>query len=183
VPAALALLALIAGACDDPFRPRADLPNETLTFTLFALSGTPTNAPVGLSLSERSVTRISGALEFDLALDLNASGDIVVLPVGLVASSPVGTRLVGLQRVAGPFDGLTEAPRTGFVFDSTLTVQPGQVVAIQAQVAECSFSLTPYIFAKIVVDSVDTANRTLLGRTLINLNCGFRQLTPGLPTF
>ena len=44
-------------------------------------------------------------------------------------------------------------------------------------------SFTPYIFTKIVIDSVNVPARALYGRTLINLNCGFRSLAPGTPKF
>ena len=34
-----------------------------------------------------------------------------------------------------------------------------------------------------VIDSVNVPARALYGRTLINLNCGFRSLAPGTPKF
>lgn len=170
-------------ACDDPFRPQADQPNVTQSFAAYALTGTPTSAPAALNLVNKAITRIDGGFDFDLAFDIDRQGRTVVLPLGLVGTPLGGARLIGLKRMAENFEGATEAPKTGYVFDSVMVVQPGAVLAVQAQEAMCQLSLTPYVFAKVVIDSVDTSARILYGRTLINLNCGFRQLTPGTPTF
>lgn len=180
---ALAGLTIGAAACDDPFQVKASFPNEHQTFTVAALTGADVNAPAGLFLDGRSVVRIGGDFSFDLAFDINAQGKPVVIPVGMVGTPLSGTKPIGLVRTSGGYDVLTEAPKSGFHFDSTMVVNTGAALAIQAQSSNCSFSLTPYIFAKIVIDSVNAGTRTLYGRTLINLNCGFRQLTTGLPTF
>ena len=181
--AVMALLGAAIAACDDPFKPKADTENSIQSFTVYALSGTPPNSPAALSFPGRSLVRVTGALEFDIAFDLDSAGRVVYLPVGLVAASPSGARPIGMQRVSGTFTELTEAPRTGYVFDSALVAPRGQLVAIQASESFCSLSLTPYIFAKVVVDSIDARNRSLSGHLLVNLNCGFRSLTPGLPGF
>ncbi|MEA3246440.1 MAG: hypothetical protein U9Q74_09820, partial [Gemmatimonadota bacterium] len=76
-----------------------------------------------------------------------------------------------------------EAPRSGYFFDSTMVVKPTGVLVVQAQNVTCSGYLTPYIFAKLTVDSVNAQERTIYGHTLINNNCGSRQLTPGVPKF
>ena len=182
---AAALLAAVTSvwACDDPLKIRADQTNVNQFFTVNAISGTPTNAPVALNLTSKSITRLDGGFDFDIAFDLNAQGKIVILPLGLVGTPLGGAHLVGLLRMAGAFDSLTAAPKDGYVFDSTFVVAPGAVLAIQSQVGVCAGSFTPYIFAKLVIDSVRASTRTLYGRTLINLNCGFRSLAPGTPTF
>ena len=182
---AAALLAAVTTvwACDDPLKIRADQTNVNQFFTVSAISGTPMNAPVALNLTSKSITRLDGGFDFDIAFDLNAQGKIVILPLGLVGTPLGGAHLVGLLRMAGAFDSLTAAPKDGYVFDSTFVVAPGAVLAIQSQVGVCAGSFTPYIFAKLVIDSVRVSTRTLYGRTLINLNCGFRSLAPGTPTF
>jgi len=170
-------------ACDDPFKPRADQPNVTQSFAAYALTGTPTNAPAALNLVNKAITRIDGGFDFDLAFDIDKQGRMVVLPLGLVGTPLGGARLIGLKRMTETFETAIEAPKTGYVFDSAMVVQPGAVLAVQAQEGMCQLSFTPYVFAKVVIDSVDKPARILYGRTLINLNCGFRQLTPGTPTF
>jgi hypothetical protein len=175
--------AAAVAACSDSLAPKADQTNVSQSFTAAALTGSATNAPAALNLVNKAITRIDGGFDFDLAFDLNAQGNAVLLPLGLVGTPLAGAHLVGLQRLTGSFDNAAEAPKSGYVFDSTMVVGLGQVVAVQAQESMCSLSLTPYIFAKVVIDSVSVPQRKLYGRTLINLNCGFRSLAPGTPSF
>ena len=170
-------------ACDDPLKNRASQTNTNQTFAVSALSGSLLNAPVALNLVNKSITRLDGDFDFDLAFDINRAGQIVVLPLGLVGTPLGGAHLVGLQRVTGTYDEVTEAPKSGYVFDSTMVVTTGSVLAVQAQETICSGSLTPYIFAKVAIDSVNKTTRMLYGHTLINLNCGFRSLVVGTPSF
>ena len=62
-------------------------------------------------------------------------------------------------------------------------VTAGQAFVIKAQETSCSSSLTPYQYAKAVIDSIDLTKRTMIGHVTINLNCGFRSLRDGLPTY
>jgi hypothetical protein len=176
-------VALFVTACDDPFRLRAERENADQPFEIFAISGTAINAPAAISFVNRTVVRVDGSFLFDLAFDINKDGKPVVMPVGQVGTPLNGAPLIGLQRVSGGYDNLKEAPNSGYHFDSTMVVNPGAAIAIQAQQGFCATSFTGYIFAKVVIDSVDLSTRKLFGRTMINLNCGFRQLTPGLPSF
>jgi hypothetical protein len=181
-----AILFLAVGtvwACDDPYKARADQTNVNQFFAVSAITGTPTNAPVALNLTNKAITRLDGAFDFDIAFDLDAQGKAILLPIGLVGTPVGGAHLVGLQRASGVFDSVTQAPKKGYVFDSTFVAAPGAVFTVQSQVTFCAASLTPYIFAKLVIDSVNVPQRTLYGRTLINLNCGFRSLATGTPTF
>jgi hypothetical protein len=181
----LALTGLVAGvaACDDPFKIQASFQNENQSFTIAALTGADVSAPAGLYLDGKTIVRIAGDFSFDIAFDIDAQGKPVFIPVGMVGTPLTGAKPIGFQRITGGYDNLSEAPKTGYHFDSTMVVNPGAAIAIQAQSSNCTLSLTPYIFAKVVIDSVNPATRMLYGRTVINLNCGFRQLTTGLPTF
>ncbi len=179
----LAGLAVGVAACEDPFKVQASFPNVNQTFTIAALTGADVSAPAGLYLDGRTVVRIGGDFAFDIAFDINAEGKPVFIPVGMVGTPLTGANPIGFQRIAGGYEALTEAPKTGYHFDSTMAVDLGAAIAIQAQSANCLQSLTPYIFARAVIDSINPATRVLYGRTVINLNCGFRQLTAGLPTF
>jgi hypothetical protein len=180
---ALAAVAAIGGACDDPFASRASYANTNQTFAIAALTGADVTAPAGLSLATRTVVRIDGLMDFDLAFDIDPSGKPVWIPVGQVGSALTGSRLVGLLRANAPFESVSEAPKQGYVFDSTMVATLGATMIIQSQASSCSFSFTPYTFAKVSIDSIDAVTRTLFGRAVINLNCGFRQLTTGVPTF
>lgn len=175
-------LALAAG-CDDPFKVKAQFENLSQPFTVHALSGSPLAFATALNLTVKSVTRVDGAFAFDVAFDLNAQGDIVLLPVNVVGQSPAGSRRVGIARTGLAYESVTEAPRTGYVVDSVTVVRKGEAAVVQAQESACALSLAPYLHAKIVIDSIEMGTRTMYGRALINQNCGFRSLAPGLPAF
>jgi hypothetical protein len=134
----------------------------------------------------RQVVRVDGSASFDVALDIDANGNAVIYPVKLVVSTPGGGRPVGLQKVAGIFDSVTVAPKTGFETDSALVMAPGEVVTIQSphngSQDICQFAISPYLYAKIVADSVDLASRTVFVRVGFDPNCGFRSLGVGVPT-
>lgn len=180
-----AALAMSVGlvSCSDPLAVTYNFPNADQPFRVFALSGTPVSDPTGMYFAGRTIVRIDGDFTFDLAFDIDALGRPVILPVGLVGTPIGGAAVTGLQRVEGSYGSVTEAPRDGYVFDSVMVVQANKPIVIQSQQGQCASSFTPYIFVKIVFDSVNAVDRTLFGRTLINLNCGSRQLTPGVPKF
>jgi len=180
-----AALALSVGlvSCSDPLSLTFNFANSDQPFRVFALSGTPVSDPTGMYFAGRTIVRIDGNFAFDLAFDIDATGRPVILPVGLVGTPIGGVAAIGLKRVEGSYDSITDAPRDGYVFDSVMVVQANKPIVIQSQQGQCGSSFTPYIFVKIVFDSVNAVDRTLFGRTMINLNCGSRQLTPGVPKF
>jgi hypothetical protein len=63
---------------------------------------------------------------------------------------------------------------------------PGEVVVVQSahNIAGelCQYALSPNVYAKIAVDSIDLASRTLFLRLGLDPNCGFRSFVTGLPT-
>lgn len=180
---ALILAAAAFAACSDSLGLPTSYTNSDQAYVVYALSGTDINAPSGMLLSSKTMVRVDGAFQFDIAFDINKDGNAIVLPVNQVGTPVGGAPLIGLQRVAKAYGDVTEAPRSGYVFDSSMVVKPTGVLVIQAQDVTCSGYLTPYIFAKLTIDSVNTPKRTIYGHTLINTNCGSRQLTPGVPKF
>lgn len=189
-PRALRLLVLssalmgagAAVACGPEFTVKAAYPNEEQNFTLHALSGTSTQFSSAIALLVRQVTRVDGTLSFDIAFDLDANNDIVVLPVKMVGSGVGQPRQVGLKTGAPVAYGqILQAPTTGYRYDSVLVVKKGEAFIVQAATVSCANSITPYIYAKAIIDSVDTVERKLFGHAIVNLNCGFRGLDSGYP--
>jgi hypothetical protein len=128
---------------------------------------------------------VAASAEFDIAFDIDAGGKVVIYPLRrVVPPSPVQAgRRVGLQVVPGTFESVTEAPAKGYAYDSVaVTVGPGEVVAVQAQTAQCSLELSPYNYSKIVVDSVIPAIQAIYVRIASDPNCGFRSFLPGIPS-
>lgn len=187
-PRALWLLGMLAvaayaGACSDPFRMTAQFTNATQPFTVHALTGTPTYFATALSVQSNTTTKVDGSFSFDVAFDIDPSGNIVFLPPHMVGENPLGNRRVGLLKSTSTYTNLTEAPLDGYVYDSVTVAPLGVPVVIQAPSSSCSIYGLPNIYAKVVIDSVDTRTRTMWGRSLVDLNCTFRSLSEGMPTF
>jgi hypothetical protein len=183
VVSGLLLAAATASACSDPFAVKPQFENADQPYFVHALSGSALPFATGLVLSAKTVTRVDGSFAFDIAFDINAQGDVVLLPVRTVGQGASGSRQVGILKPGGAYANILEAPKTGYVYDSVTVVRKNEPAVIQAQEPTCSLSLSPYLYARIVVDSVDLPNRAIYGHTTINTNCGFRSLALGLPTF
>ena len=189
--ARLALLATISvvvglNACGDPTNLKASGLNSVDTLSVFALSGTPPSYPSGLNALARQPVRVDGNANFDVAFDIDNAGNTIVYPVKLVVNQPGGNRPVGMQLLTALFDSVAQAPKDGYQADTGVVVAPGQTLVIQSQHNFsgdiCQFALNPNIYAKIAVDSVNLASRTLFLRLGLDPNCGFRSFAEGLPT-
>jgi hypothetical protein len=179
-------VAAVLNACGDPTNIKAQLPTLVDTLSVWALSGSPPSYPSAISIPRRQIVNVSAAASFDVALDINAAGQPVIYPVRLVVSTPGGGRPVGLQKVSGTFETVTAAPRSGYETDSALVVALGETVVVQAphNIAQevCQFAISPNLYAKIAVDSVNLASRILYFRLATDPNCGFRSFANGIPT-
>jgi hypothetical protein len=182
---AMVASASILTACGDSQLLQASLPTAEDFYIVFALTGTPAAYPSGINTYVRSPVRVDGNASFDIAFDLDASGKVLIYPVQKIVSSLPSTRRVGLRRVSQPFDSVDIAP-SGTYADSVLTVGIGEAVVVQSSRNSagdiCSFDLSPYIYSKLVIDSVAVPTRTILAHTIVDPNCGFKQFTTGIPT-
>lgn len=178
----VATLALAAVACNATAT-KATRPSVLRSYNLFALSGAPANTATAISfLGGESVA--NSAFAFDVAVDIDAAGTTRLFPVRLLGSSlaniAVGGTLkrVGLQSVGGGFESLREAPTTGYDTLGAQVVQPGSVVAVQLlESAYCVYDLRgTTIYGKLVIDSIRTAQRRVFARSIVDPNCGFREL-------
>jgi hypothetical protein len=189
---ALAVCAFAVAACggDDPFAIRPQLQLATDSFDIRTLTGTPASA--------RALWRIGGFArfrldsigeQFDLGFDLDANGRVVVVPARRIAVPPPGTSslppIVALQVSTTPYATLDRAPETGFITDTAVVVTVGQTVVVRTQSNVCGNQNTggSQLFAKFVVDSINTTTRQLKVRSTIQQNCGFRSFATGIPTF
>jgi hypothetical protein len=177
---------VVLNACGDPTSLRANAPTSVDTLYAFALSGTPPTYPSGVSIIAKSAVRVDAFAGFDVALDIDGSGKIIVYPVKMVVTAPGGSRPVGLQKVTGSFETVLAAPATGYETDSALVLGPGETLVMQSPHNSdrdvCQFALSPYLYAKIGVDSVNLASRTIYFQLGLDPNCGFRSFASGVPT-
>jgi hypothetical protein len=173
-------------ACSDTNPFAAQLPTTADVYTIFALTGTPPAYPSGLNTFARSPTRVDGNASFDVAFDINSDGNAVLYPVKLIVTSVSGDRQVGLRKVAGTFDSITEAPSGTYQTDTAVVASKGEIVVVEANRGTsgdvCSFNLSPNIYTKILVDSIDVASHTITIQTVMDPNCGFRSFADGIPS-
>jgi hypothetical protein len=175
------VLAAGATACNDPNENTTIAAVVADTLTVWALTGTSPSFPSAYLSSLGAVTRADGSFNFDIAFDIDPQNKIIVYPQRLVGVPLNGPKPVGLQRITGAFDALERAPASGYVFDSTFAVAPGEGLVMQVQSAqECLAYLSSIRYTKLVVDSIDAARRTVFFRTVHDPNCGYRNLVPGV---
>jgi hypothetical protein len=182
--ASIATFLAFTTACGDPLGLTASQRVETDALTLYAMTGTPSNYPSALHTPELAAVRADGVLNYDIAFDIDAQGRVLLYPMELTASVLGETHPVGLQLAGVPWDSLTAAPRGGYVTDSVLVAEPGDVIAIEATVPRyCGYPYPMTMYSKLAIDEVDLVRRSIAVRLTVNPNCGFRSLLPGIPSF
>jgi hypothetical protein len=174
----LLALAFLATACGGT-RTLATY-NTAYAFAIFAISGAPASAPTAIKFFG-GATVANASFDFDVAVDIDSAGATRLYPVRTLAGGlATGTKRIGLQVVpATTFEGLREAPATGYDTLGSKVVVPGSVVAVELQdIATCLYSLSgsTILHAKLVVDSIKPAARRVFGRTVVDPNCGFYGL-------
>ena len=180
---AVVACAVIAVACGDPTRPRATYANALASYTIYPLTGGPAIAPNAVSFLS-GPTRATATAGFDLAFDLDATGKPVVYPVRLVVGALVGyVKRIGLQVVPGPFDAVREVPASGYDTLNAKSISPGTVLAVEmyeiGSFSACYASIfSQQLYAKLVIDSVNTAARRMYVRSVVDPNCGYRSVVP-----
>ena len=180
---AVATLTIAASACGNLTGLPASLPTVTDSGVVYAINGAPPGAPSALRLLSGTLLAADASFVFDVAFDINAAGAVVVLPQRAVASGIASTHSVGLQAVAGSFEALTIAPKSGYRADTALVTGANQVIVVQSQDANaCSFSLGgTTIYAKLIVTAVDAQTRKLHVKYTVDPDCGFLSFAPGIP--
>lgn len=170
-------------SCGDPTALEAQFENRVSQVVVFALNGSPVTLPSGVSLRARQAVRVDANFAFDLAFDINDANQVVVYTVREVGNQLIIGHPVGLQLTDAPFEEIVEAPVSGYKYDS-LVVMPGNRVLLVDNIdPSCSsFSiLGPNVRAKVRLDSVKLADRSMFLTMIVNQNCGFKGLAPGFP--
>jgi hypothetical protein len=184
----VAAMTSLAVACQDVNGPQASTFVVADTLHASAFSGTPTGARSALGLYSARVFPFSpyvfapdGSLDFDLVFDIDGAGKPVLIPVSKIALC-TRTCQVGVQIVTdSTFDQLTRARSRGYTYDTLTTLTVGTPVYIVAKASLCANDIySNDMYAKLVVDSVHTADRSVFFRIVTDPNCGFRSLVPGV---
>jgi hypothetical protein len=174
-PFLLSLLAACSGSSD--LAPASDA-NVVDTTTLYALEGTAITTPSGFSMPDRNPVRTDQTTAFDFAFNIDAAGRPVFLPLAILGLGG-STANPGLFETSTPFDSLLVAARDGFTSDDTVLVTVGRTLVGRSRVV-CSTLGVP-MYGKFEVLSVDLVERSATLQFMVNINCGYVGLSPGIP--
>ena len=177
--AALPAVAVLAVGCSNTTGLPAPIFTNTVdTVSLWALRGTAISLPSAFSLSGNTTVRTDQTTAFDFAFDFDSIGEPALFPLGPLNLG----QLSGLQKTTTAFDAIMIAPTTNYVLDKPLTLDTGMVILVSSRPTTCSFGATVSLYAKLRVLAVDSTARRLDMEMLVDENCGYRGLQPGLPT-
>lgn len=171
-------------ACGDVagVRPTAETLFDTLR--VFPLTGSSAVTPTALNAAFNTVTPIGPSGSFDIAFDLDAQRRVVLYPVKLVVRPLTGVNEVGLRKVTGTLESVERAPTGAYETDEPLVIAAGEVAVIESRRNRsgdiCTFSISPNIYSKLVVDSISAPSNSIWFRIVTNPNCGFRSFATGL---
>lgn len=155
---------------------------------MYALTGSAPELPAAYDMETGSFVRpvvgSNGAVNFQMAFDIRADGKVLILPARKVSPQPpnptTGAPSMGILKSTLPYDGMTRAATSNYLFDSVTVASAGDTYYIELPVAGCVYG-EPY-YGKLAIDSVFPADRRIVMRALTNRNCGgYRALTTGLP--
>lgn len=179
IPALAALLAALA--CGDPNElPDAQNENVVDTVTISALTGTPIRLPSAYSISDRAPVRTDLSAQFDFAFDMiPPANTAALLPRAALGFPADGAQQPGLQETDDAFADIREALLNGYVTSDTIPVAVGERYLARSRVI-CS-SLGVPLYAKLEVLAIDATARTVTFQVLVDENCGYIGLEPGLP--
>ena len=183
--AVIAVAATVAG-CKGLQAIEPSFQNVTASDTVYALNGSPPGAPTSLNFFQGLVDRADQGFGFDVAFDIDQTGNVVIIPVRALATTFTNPYSVALQKVSGPFEAVAKAPENGYRPDTAMVVLVGETIVAEsrdnANGGTCSFSLKGQAFySKLVVTEVDLDKRRIAFTVTVNRNCGFRSFAPGFP--
>jgi len=175
-----ATAAVVSAACSDP----NDLPDATVanfvdTVTLAALTGTPIADASAFSISGGDSVRTDLSSDFDFAFQLDAEKGAMLLPRAVLGLTGVGRSDAGLQRRDETFDEIDTGESDGYVTSDTVFIAVGERYMGRSRVVCSALGVSKY--GKLEILAIDPVNRLVTFRYLVNDNCGYTGLLPGLP--
>jgi hypothetical protein len=124
-----------------------------------------------------------GSLNFDFALNIEG-GNVVIYPARLIVTATGVPHVVGLQLMhAANFETIDVAAHTGYEFNDSLLVAPGQIFEVVTQnIQACqqiSITSQQLLYGKFQIDSIDKSSGLIHFRAVVDQNCDYDTLVPG----
>ena len=172
----LVLLALAAGCSNANSLADPTIANAVDTVTIGALVGTPIATPSAYSVVGDAV-RVDQTTDFEFAYNVQGpDSEKVFLPRAAMVGSG-STADPGIQVRPETFDQITQARSNGYVTDSAVAVSLGERFMVRSRVICTSLGVPQY--AKLEIIALD--NKSVTFQVLVDRNCGYKGLEPGLP--
>ncbi len=172
---AVLAVAVLAAACDDPYGAFVlDVPETPSDATLVDFVAGSLQDPAAFDIVTQTTVRVDQTNQWDFLYRVT-DGVSELVPFGLVADT---TSDAGLLRAETSFEGVAEAPTTGYTGTEPFPISVGDVFIGRSR-RDASQLLICSRFGKFEVLDIDPAAGTILLRYLINPNCGDRVLVPG----
>lgn len=176
------VLTAAALACGEPnYLPNPSLPNAVDTLAVYAIAGTEVWRPSGYSATERRTVRVDQATTVDFAYQITPDGRRILLPGALIGQTGTNGVNPGILVTDKPFDSLTIAPLNGYKTLDTIPASVGLVFYLKGRSSPFCFLGSP-TYGKVQVLGFNDSSRTMRFQVLVNGNCGYKSLEPGLPT-
>ncbi len=172
---------VVAASCDDPLalQPAFDA-SFVDTVTIYALRGTDIALPSGYDVVLRTPARTDRQQGFDFSFDIDGDGVSRVFPRGALGLGQQS----GIVFSDDEFDEIRVAPTEGYELDSALVVGVDSLFVVRSR--PDNFGCQIFIgslprYGKFEVLEIDMGERSITFKTLVNINCGYRGLEPGIP--
>jgi hypothetical protein len=172
----MALLMWAASGCSDPFSEfLQDVPLEPTTVELADFRTATLQEHTAFDVVGSRTVRVDQTGGWDYLFEIDESGTVQLAPF---ASLSDRFSEAGLQIVDQTFEGLRNAPSSGYVIDSPTVVAEGDVLAAISRRDPTIRGRCRY-YAKFEILEIDEIERTIRFNHLINPNCEDRVLIPG----
>ena len=152
------------------------IPDETLDETLVDFSGGSITEPSAFDVIAGQGVRTDQLEGWDFVLDMPSEGGTLLWPRSALTDDDADS---GLQHVPTTFEGLEEAPESGYVLTEAVAIQVGDVLAVRSRRDPVFGNVRCRRFAKIEVLEIDGSVGTMSFRFLVNPNCEKRKLVLG----
>ncbi len=186
-PAAFLLLSAVVIAalgCGDPTKPAATITIPSDTLVAFSINHSLAQQPSAFDLATNLLVVPDGTLAFDIVFDLDPAGRPIIFPAKLIGTVLGSPRIVGIQNMDQSFESITIAEHSGYNFNDPDTVSVGTVFEVVSQngTACVAVSITSQqaLYSKFVIDSVDVPTGRVFFRAVVDPNCDYDTLVPGI---
>ncbi len=176
---AATLLGSVAGCGEDIGLPPPTFENVVDTSTFYALTGTAVWEPSAMDVVRGILVRLDLGDSFDFAVELDATAGALLLTATMIGNPTEA----GIAPQSVPFDSVLTAPEDGYVIDSVVPIRVGAVFVARSRFTQdgCQVAAQLPRYGKFEVLAIDSQTRTVEFKQLLNGNCGYRDLQPGLP--